>query len=107
MKTPAGRECPYFYGDYRRGRKAEECRLIDANPQGGQWRPARCQTCPVPRIILANACPHLTLKARVANRWLGFVQQVEISASCRKMQTDVPEPEIGCGHCHEIPISNL
>lgn len=103
MITPAGRECPYFYGDYGRGRNREECRLLDANPMGGRWIPALCRTCPVPRIILANACPHLTLKASVARRWLGLIHQVEVPAGCRKMQSDVPEPEIGCGHCHEIP----
>ena len=30
MKTPAGTECKYFYGDYYRGRNHEECRLLGA-----------------------------------------------------------------------------
>ena len=33
MRTPAGKECQYFYGDYYRGRNQEECRLLsDATP---------------------------------------------------------------------------
>ena len=101
MKTPAGRECSYFYGDYRRGRNHEECRLIGANPNGGQWKSALCKTCPVPGIFLANACPHLTLTGRVADRFLGFVQEVQVTAYCRKTSQTVAEPEVGCGHCHE------
>lgn len=101
MKTPAGRECPYFYGDYRRGRQQEECRLLDANPDGGRWRPPLCQTCPVPGIVQANACPNMALRARVGRRWLGFIEQVEVTAHCRQTHSDVAEPEIGCGHCHE------
>ena len=30
MKTPAGKECKYFYGNYYRGAHQEECRLIGA-----------------------------------------------------------------------------
>lgn len=101
MRTPAGRECPYFYGDYRRGRTHEECRLLDANPDGGRWRPALCHSCPVPGIAMANACPHMALRARVSRRWLGFIEQVEVTAHCRRMNSSVAEPEIGCGHCHE------
>jgi hypothetical protein len=106
MRTPAGRECPYFYGDYRRGRKQEECRLLQANPDGGEWRPTLCHSCPVPGIVLANACPHMGLRGRVARRWLGFIEQVEVSAYCHRSQSAVAEPEIGCGQCHE-PVPAL
>lgn len=107
MRTPAGRECPYFYGDYRRGRSQEECRLLDANPEGGQWRPGLCANCPVPDIARANACPHMRLKGRVGSRWLGFIQQVEVTAYCRKSAQEVAEPEIGCGQCHDGPLPDL
>jgi hypothetical protein len=107
MKTPAGRECPYFYGDYRRGRQHEECRLLDADPDAGQWRAVLCHSCPVPAIAMANACPHLRLRGRVGSRWLGFVQQVEVTAYCHKTDAEVREPEVGCGHCHELPVPGL
>ena len=107
MQTPAGRECPYFYGDYRRGSTHEECRLLDANPDGGTWRPILCSRCPVPGIVLANACPHMRLRARVGSRWLGFIEQVDVTAYCRKTDSEVKEPEIGCGHCHELPVPGL
>jgi len=33
MKTPAGKDCKYFYGDYYRGRDLEECNLLKASNQ--------------------------------------------------------------------------
>ena len=33
MRTPAGKECKYFYGNYFRGRKTEECRLLRESAQ--------------------------------------------------------------------------
>jgi hypothetical protein len=101
MRTPAGKECPYFYGDYRRGRQHEECRLLESSPDADQWRPALCHTCPVPGIEMANACPNLMLRGKVRRRWLGFIEQVGVTARCRHTQSEVAEPEIGCGHCHE------
>jgi len=44
MKTPAGKECPHFYGDYYRGRNTEECRLLKA--QGEHWTRDLCTACP-------------------------------------------------------------
>ena len=37
MKTPAGKECKFFYGDYYRGRQHEECRLL--KDHGLSWTP--------------------------------------------------------------------
>ena len=65
MRTPSGRECKYFYADYFRGKETQECRLLGANPASDAWKPALCQTCPVPAILLANACPNLVMRARV------------------------------------------
>ena len=59
MRTPAGTECPYFYGDYFRGRNVEECRLLKA--AGQRWTRDLCKTCPVPGIARANACEFLKL----------------------------------------------
>jgi len=63
MKTPAGSECPHFYGDYFRGRNVEECRLLKA--AGQRWSPDLCRTCPVPGIARANACEFLKLNLTI------------------------------------------
>jgi hypothetical protein len=54
MKTPAGKECKFFFGDYYRGRNREECRLLQA--AGERWTRDLCRTCPVPGVLQANAC---------------------------------------------------
>jgi len=101
MRTPAGVECKFFYGDYYRGRNKEECRLIDRNPNSEPWTPSLCRDCPVPKITRVNACPHLVLEAKAVKTWLGLSRKVEVTASCTKSLQDVAHPEIGCGHCHE------
>lgn len=98
MRTPAGSECPYFYGDYFRGRSIEECRLLQ------RWTADLCRTCPVPSIAQANACPHLRLRATLRRPWSAlFQRRVSITASCEKTHRLVPEPHIGCGECHPLP----
>ena len=101
MRTPAGTECPHFYADFQRGRHRQECRLIERTPEAGHWTADLCSRCPVPRIVMANACPHLMLEARVRARILGLGRRVEITASCTKSLETVTEPEVGCSQCHE------
>lgn len=102
MKTPNGIECEYFYGDYLRGRKREECRLLDA--AGIAWDVSLCRGCPVPGIRRANACQFIRLKPRVTRPMLElFRRQVQVSAYCEKSGENVLEPEIGCGQCHPLP----
>ncbi len=101
MRTPAGSECPYYFEDFHRGRQVQTCRLIEDNASGGRWAPELCARCPIPRITLANACPHMILEARVVSRLLGLRRGVEVSAYCTKSLQTVEEPEIGCGQCHE------
>jgi len=104
MKTPAGRECPHFYGDYYRGRNVEECRLLDA--QGQAWTPDLCNTCPVPNITRANSCQFMKLKVKVGRPITAiFQRRVQVSAFCEKSERDVMEPEIGCGDCHALPFT--
>ena len=103
MKTPAGIECPYFYGDYYRGRNHEECRLLKTN--GERWTPDLCRTCPVPEISRANACEFLQLKPIVGRPMAAlFQRRVQISAFCEKSKRNVSEPQIGCGECHALPF---
>jgi hypothetical protein len=103
VKTPAGNECKYFYGNYFRGRKNEECRLIGDAAPPHNWTPDLCKTCPVPHILLANACPNMILKPDISGKLLKFKRRVKITAYCTKVNRAVSEPEIGCGECHPLP----
>ncbi|MDD5371481.1 MAG: hypothetical protein PHQ40_20575 [Anaerolineaceae bacterium] len=105
MKTPAGKECRYFYGDYRRGRNHEECRLLeDATPRQ-VWAPDLCRTCPVPEILMANACPNMILEGKVKRGFIGIGRGVQVTAYCTLSKTIVAEPEVGCGQCHPLPFA--
>ena len=105
MRTPAGTECPYFYGDYYRGRSIEECRLISDNPSAGMWTRDFCSVCPVPRITRANACEFMVLTPAIHKGILGVGKKVTVTAYCRKADSEVKVPEVGCGICH--PLSNF
>jgi hypothetical protein len=102
MKTPAGKECSYFFGDYHRGRNIEECRLLLKNPDSPPWKPSLCQTCPVPDIERQNACPNLVLDGENKKGFLGFGGGVKVGGWCSKYFLDVDDPTVGCGHCHEF-----
>ena len=102
MRTPAGFECKYFYGDYFRGRSVEECRLLQAS--GQKWKSNFCKTCPAPAVGRANACEFLQLSARITRPFAAaFMERVEITAYCEKSNKTVNEPQVGCGDCHPIP----
>lgn len=103
MKTPAGVECPYFYGDYHRGRNREECRLLNSANPPLDWKPALCSTCPVPSITRANSCEHLKLIPDVTRPFFILKPRVQVQAYCTKTEQDVEEPRIGCGKCHQLP----
>ena len=55
----------------------------------------------MPGILRANACPNLVLEGRVQKGFLGLSRKVVVHAVCSKYLVDVPEPHVGCGHCHE------
>lgn len=102
MQTPAGKECPYFYADYYRGREHEECRLLKTTSY--EWTPDLCFRCPVPEISRANACKNQVLEPKVERPFLVLNRRVSISAYCTKCQCSVKEPKIGCGQCHPLPF---
>ena len=103
MRTPAGKECRYFYGDYYRGRQHEECRLlIDANLP---WKPALCTGCPVPAILIANACQSMELTPKLVRPFPFTRQKVQISSACNKSHERNFDPHVGCGECHRLPLS--
>lgn len=104
MRTPTGKECPHFYGDYYRGRNVEECRLLKA--AGQLWARDLCASCPVPEISLANACEFMQLRPKVGRPLsAGFRPRVQVQAYCDKTQRQVKEPQVGCGECHELPFT--
>ena len=101
MITPAGKECPHFFGDYHRGRNTESCRLLEG--AGLEWQASHCEKCPVPGILQANACEHQTLNPRLERPLFFMSPQVQVKAHCTKCECDVNEPKIGCGQCHPLP----
>jgi len=103
MKTPYGKECPYFYGDYQRGKNIEDCRLLNKPNQPNKWKEQYCSNCPVPAIVLANACPNMILNGEVTSTIFGLKKKVKITAYCTKTHQEVKQPKIGCGHCHPFP----
>jgi len=103
MRTPAGKECRYFYGDYFRGRKHEECRLLSTASPPQTWTPDLCSTCPVPVILLANACSNMVLEGQVARPFPFTRRKVEVTTYCTKTLREGFDPFIGCGECHNLP----
>jgi len=105
MRTPAGKECRYYYQDSHRGRTVEECRLLDQSPGSLPWEPRVCALCPVPDILRANGCPHMRLEARLVRRFLR--RRVEVAAYCTGHEQPVANPYVGCGHCHPAATTVL
>ena len=105
MRTPAGKECRYYYEDFNRGRAIQECRFLGRNSTPLAWEPRTCTICPVPDILRANGCPHMTLSAHLVRRWLR--RRVEVRAYCAQYNEPVKNPYIGCGRCHPEAASIL
>ncbi len=99
MTTPWRPNCEFFFEDHYRGRDTLECRLLARNPTHQDWDIGLCRTCPVPRILQANRCPNMILEARIESHWLR--RAVAITAFCTRVMSEVKEPLVGCGHCHE------
>jgi len=103
MRTPAGTECPWFYGDYFRGKNVEECRLLRL--AGLRWSRDLCEACPVPAISRANACEHMRLRPSIRRPvTAGLRRRVSVTAYCTRTGRDVQEPHVGCGECHALPV---
>ncbi len=100
MRTPSGADCKFYYADFNRGRNTQECRL-SRHDAAERRSPDLCKSCPVPRLLLANACSHLALSGQISKGFLGFNRKMTVAASCSKIGGLVAEPAIGCGHCHE------
>ncbi|MEA4812068.1 MAG: hypothetical protein VB108_05830 [Anaerolineaceae bacterium] len=99
MKTPFGRECKFFYGDYYRGRNLEECRALSAADKP-KWQVDLCKACPMPQILANNACPNLMLSVTINKPFLGK-QKTLVKAWCSQIHTAVKDPNVGCPVCHQ------
>ncbi len=103
MRTPDGRECPYYYSGYHRQTTSKAvCHLLDGKPDAQRWSPALCATCIVPDIRRANACPTMVLHARIGKRGWRFweKERMLIHATCTRSGGAVEDPYVGCGQCH-------
>lgn len=96
MRTPAGKECKFYYEDFHRGRDVQECRLIKTNPDSFPWRPSDCGNCPVPDILNANASPDMRLSLAVKSRVFGLGRKLEVTAWCERHNIPIEDPFVGC-----------
>lgn len=99
MRTPAGKECRFYYADYNRGRNVRECRLIKQNPDSLRWQPKYCSQCPVPEILNANASPDMELTLTVKPVMLGLGRRLEVTARCTRHRIPIEDPYVGCPKC--------
>ncbi len=99
MRTPAGKECPYYYANFHRDSHVQECRLIKGNPQSLPWRPEDCKDCPVPAVVAANASPDLRLELIIRPAFMGLGRRKSLTAFCNKHAVPIEDPYIGCARC--------
>lgn len=95
MRTPAGKECKYYYEDFHRGRDIQECRLAKRNPDSEKWHPNDCSKCPVPDILMANADPDMELTLTIKRGFLGFGRKLEVTAKSLRDGTSIEDPYVG------------
>jgi len=110
MRTPAGKECKYYYGDFHRGRSVQACRLIEQNPDSAPWHPKLCTTCPVPEILRANSASTLKLDGRVEKKFFGLRQEVVVTGWCTECFREIVNPKLGCPACgqtHQPSVLDL
>ena len=105
MRTPYGQDCKYYYADFYRGRSQEECRLAAADPESEPWNPDVCRGCPVPAILMANACEHMVMEGGVVKGWFGFGRKMVVKNSCLKTKREGFDPHVGCGECQARSIA--
>ena len=103
MRTPAGKECRYFYGDYFRGMEREECRLLASASPPLLWKRDYCESCPVPGIQLANACQDMVLIPKLGRKFPFLKQELQVNTFCTKTSRSGFDAHIGCGECHTLP----
>jgi hypothetical protein len=101
MRTPAGKDCRYYYQDFHRGRNLQECRLIQGNPESLPYRPVDCTNCPIPDILKANASKYLELTLTIKPRLLGIGRRHEVKATCLRHKIEIEDAFVGCPLCNK------
>jgi hypothetical protein len=99
MRTPAGKDCRFYYADFARGRNVQECRLIKSNPDSLPWQPKYCFQCPVPDILNANASRDMELTLTVEPVFIGLGRRLKVTAYCLKHRIPIEDPYVGCPKC--------
>jgi hypothetical protein len=99
MRTPAGKDCSFYYEDYNRGRNLQECRA-EKGEGSLRWKPGDCAKCPIPAIQMANASPTLHLELTLKTGFLGFGRKAKVIATCTKHRIEVANPYTGCPKCN-------
>ncbi len=97
MRTPAGRECSYYYEDFNRGAEIARCR-IRRSSGSATWGPRQCRRCPVPQIEAASGSSRLDLTLAVRRRPLGLAERFEVEAWCTE-HGPIADPYVGCLEC--------
>jgi hypothetical protein len=100
MRTPAGKDCRFYYQDFHRQREVQECRLVKENPASMNWQPSDCAKCQVPDILGANSSKFLELELTIKSQLFGFVRKVDVKASCMKHKVEIADPFVGCEKCN-------
>ncbi|OQY32085.1 MAG: hypothetical protein B6I38_04945 [Anaerolineaceae bacterium 4572_5.1] len=77
--------------------------MLENDSQSQAWESGLCVTCPVPGILRANACEHMTLNAMVYRPFFIFKARIRVEAYCTKTHQKVERPHVGCGECHDLP----
>ena len=89
-------DCPYFFGDYHRGREVKECRLPKSR-ESAAWNPNVCNTCPVPGILRETNTRYLALEGAIKRRFL-LGERMEVFAICTRHKQQLSNPRI-CPAC--------
>ena len=100
MRTPAGKECAFYYQDFHRDRHTQQCRLVEDKPDSLPWQPADCSRCPVPDILHANASEHLRISLTIKPMFLGLGRKLDVHAFCDKHMRALDDPYVGCPECN-------
>ncbi len=101
MRTPAGKECRFYYQDFHRGKSTQECRLVLGNTESLPWKPSDCSRCPIPDILNANSSPNMELALTIRPALLGLGRKMEVHATCLKHMHTIDDPYVGCPRCNE------
>jgi hypothetical protein len=100
MRTPAKRDCSYYYEDFNRGADIQQCRIVRTK-DSAWWRDSDCKKCPVPDIENASGGPHLDLTMTVRRTKFGRNSTYSVTAWC-VLHGPIADPYVGCLECAPV-----